>query len=353
MNILHIIPSLEYNGAAAQLELLTRRLSGIHQLRICCLSGDGPGAAKLRGQGQHVECLRWTRTFDPAAWWRLRDLLKSTSPALVHVWGLPALRALALTGRHWLSRTLVSPPLPHAAKQIHRLDRWLLRRVRGVAPWSIAEADVLKQVGLADRQVTIIPPGIEVAQDIANEREFSKDILCVGPLEPRKGFRDAIWGLDMLRTVFETTRLTFVGDGSQRPYLEWFAGCLQMNGQVRFLGWRDDVSDLVSRGHVYWAPAVGGRQALLEAMAAGCPVIAADHPMMREIVMDGETGYLVPTGDKVACCKRTRALFLDGDLARSIGDAARRHVIQHFSADQYAERWGKQYAAAASASLAA
>lgn len=352
MNILHIIPSLDCNGAAAQLGILTKRRAGDRRLRICSLAGDGVGAARLRACGQHVDCLGWTRAFDPVAWRRLRRLLKSSAPDLIHVWGLPALRALAAADRSRLPRTLVSSPLP-AAQQVNRLDRWLLRRVRLAAAWSHAEAAALKQLGLNDRQVTIVPPGVEAAPVIPRGRDSGRDILCVGPLEPRKGFRDALWALDILRYVFDDATLTFVGAGPQRAYLEWFAGRLQITKRVRFLGARDDVPQLLARGCVAWTPAAGGRQAVLEAMAAGCPVVVADHPMMRELATDGQSGYLIPPGDKVALCKRTRALFLDEELARRMGEAARRHVLAHFDAGLCAERWSAQYRAAADAAAAA
>jgi glycosyltransferase involved in cell wall biosynthesis len=354
MNILHIISTLDHNGGAAQLELLAKRMRGAHQLRICCLGGEGSRAARLRGQHRlQVDCLRWTRTFDPAAWLRFRDILKGGAADVLHVWGLPALRALALAGRRWLADAMVSLNLHTAAPQIGRLDRWCLQRVRMVTVGSSAEATACKQLGLADRQVTVIPPGVETPADTVNESGPDGDILCIGPLEPRKGFRDAIWGLDILRYVFPEARLTLVGDGSHRDYLEWFAGCVKLTDSVRFHGPCDDVTPLLSRGGVLWAPAVGGRHVVLQAMAAGLPVVAADHPALRELVTDGETGCLIPAGDKIAICKKTRSLFLDDGLARSMSAAARQHVAQHFAADLCAQRWRWQYSAASSTALAA
>jgi glycosyltransferase involved in cell wall biosynthesis len=358
MHILHIIPTLDHNGAAAQLELLAKRMRGAHQLQICCLGGDSSRAARLRGQGLQVDCLRWTRTFDPAAWLRFRDILKSGAPDLLHVWGLPALRALALAGRRWLADAMVSLNLHTASSQINRLDRWCLQRVRMVAAGSSAEATACRQLGLADRQVTVIPPGVEMPgvstpANIVNDSQPARDILCIGPLEPRKGFRDAIWGLDILRFVFTDARLTLVGDGSHRDYLEWFTGCVKLTDSVRFHGPCDDVTPLLARGSVLWAPAVGSRHAVLQAMAAGLPVVAADHPAMRELVTDGETGCLIPAGDKIAICKKTRSLFVDDGLARTMSAAARRHVAQHFDADLCAQRWRWQYSSATSTALAA
>ena len=100
---------------------------------------------------------------------------------------------------------------------------------------------------------------------------------------------------------------------------------------------------------VCWSPTVAGngRQIVLEAMAAGRPVVAADRPGLQELIVDGQTGFIVPPGDKVTVCKRTRSLLHDADMAKSIGEAARVHVAANFSAQRCAERWSDQYAAAA------
>ncbi len=345
MSIFHLIPRLGYSGAASQLGLLAKYLPRTLPQRICCLGSDGPMARRLRSLGRDVTCLHWTRAFDPTPLWTLRHLLQDDRPDLIHVWGLKALRTLGLVQRRLLPRTLVSLSRAQTRVKFSRLDRWLLRQCRGMVTFSEAEANTCREIGSA---VTVIPPGVEVAGDAFAEAPPAKRILTIGALEPRKGFRDAIWALDVLRYVFPDVRMTLVGDGSQRAALGRFARGLEIAGQVEFLGERDDVPKLLHRTDVVWAPTLQGtsRQVVLEAMAAGRAVVAADHPALREIVTDGKTGFFAAPGDKIGFCKRSRGLFLDPAAAREMGDAARRHVERHFRAESLAARWAALYAAA-------
>ena len=348
MKILHLIPSLDYCGAAAQLGLLSKHLPQSHAMHVCCLGGEGPWAQRLRQQGRSVDCLNWTRVCDPTPPWKLHRLLKSLAPDVIHAWGVPALRALGLIGRRWLPRTLVSQPLPHRRKQMGPLDRWLLRRVRAVVASSQAEAALCHEVGVRNRHLVVVPPGVEVVEFNRKRADSQNEsILCIGALEARKGFRDAIWAFDILHYVFGDARLLLVGDGPQRADLHRFADGLEMSDHVDFLGWRDDVPELLHDADVCWAPTVActSRQVVLESMAAGCPVVAADRPDLRELILEGQTGFLVPAGDKVAICKRTRSLFRNPALARQIGEAARAHVAHHFAPATFAQRWTDQYAA--------
>lgn len=354
MNILHIIPKLDYCGAAAQLGVLARHLPDTCRLHICCLSRPGPWAQRLRQQGRRVDCLNWSRVFDPTPLWNLRRHLKQEPPDVIHAWGRPALRALALAGRHWLPRTLLSHPLSGKSNEVGRIDVWLLKRVRLIAASSLAEANLLGGAGISANRIDVIKPGVEVSLHSAgssgrDESRSAPRILCVGAMERPNSFRDAIWAFDMWRHAVQASRLQLAGAGSQRAYLEWFAACLKLSSSVDFLGQRDDVPQLMSAADMCWSPsgATSNQQVVLEAMAAGIPVIAGERLGLREWIVDGTTGFIVPAGDKVAICKRTRSLTLDQNLRHAVGAAARQHMSQHFSAAACAERWAEQYAAAA------
>jgi glycosyltransferase involved in cell wall biosynthesis len=350
MNILHLIPSLHYTGAAAQVGLLSKHLGASCDLRICCLGDDGPWAHRLRQQGRRVDCLHWTRTFDPTPLWKLRRLVTGESPDLIQVWGLEALRWLGWIGRRWLGRTIVAHPAPLRRPEVSRIDRWLLRRVGAVVAPSRAEADLCRQLGVVEARLRVVPPAVDIPQTVPPRRSAQPGprIFCVGNLEPHKGWRDAVWAFDILRYVFKDARLVFVGDGPQRAYLEWFAQSLQVTHRVDFLGPCDEAAALLDGADICWAPAPrgAGRQAVLEAMAAGRPVVAADRLALRELIDDERTGFLIAPGDKVALCKRTRGLLLDAGLAQALGAAARQHVSRSFAADQVALQWRDVYRAA-------
>ena len=87
----------------------------------------------------------------------------------------------------------------------------------------------------------------------------------------------------------------------------------------------------------------GQPNAVMEAMAAGVPVVASDIPGNRELVVHGETGYLVPVAGRAARARTTDQIFTDPALAAKLGAAARQRMAEHFSLEQNIERHAEMY----------
>jgi glycosyltransferase involved in cell wall biosynthesis len=115
--------------------------------------------------------------------------------------------------------------------------------------------------------------------------------------------------------------LEIVGDGPDREQLE----SLPHDERVRFAGERDDVPQLLAASSVFVlsSRSEGLPISVLEAMAAGLPVVASDVGGLREQVVDGETGLLVPAGDAAALADALARLIDDPSLRRTMGDASR------------------------------
>jgi len=161
----------------------------------------------------------------------------------------------------------------------------------------------------------------------------------------QSGFQEAIWALDILRYVHSDLHLVLAGDGPDRARLEAFVAGVRIAAAVHFVAPGADVPALMSRAEVVWVPGrvEGGMQVVLEAMAAGRPVVASNWPRLAELIREGETGYLVPPGDKTTIARQTERLLADADLRRSMGEAARRRAAEHFRADELAERCARVY----------
>jgi glycosyltransferase involved in cell wall biosynthesis len=112
----------------------------------------------------------------------------------------------------------------------------------------------------------------------------------------------------------------------------------EREGVVQWLGQRDDVAELWARSHIAVLPSYreGLPKALLEAAACGRPMVATDVPGCREIVIDGETGLLVPARDSASLAQALARLAADAALRKHMGDAARRRVVDHFSQERVA-----------------
>src|SRR5437762_3430590 len=100
MKILLLIDALDYSGSARQIHLLGPIFAKEHvAVEVCCLGRAGPWVESLRRLGVTVHTLDWTRWFDPSVLWNLREILHRFGPDLIHVWRLPALRALAVVAK--------------------------------------------------------------------------------------------------------------------------------------------------------------------------------------------------------------------------------------------------------------
>ncbi len=348
--ILFVIPSLDYGGAARQLTLIVEGLPRERfRSRVLVLGHAAPWGKELRAAGVEVDFLEWKRTFDAAPFFQVRRLLADLKPDVVHVWGRPALRAVAAVGRvHRPGRLFVSAALSPGRPTIW-FDRWLLRRADAVMAFSQAEADRCRRLGVRNERVAVVAPGVRPAPNVAPATEMpaGRLLLGIGPIEPHKGFRDAVWALDILHyLLYEDFQcLVLAGDGSDRPRVEEFARATGTQRRVTFLGRQADLTPWLNAAELVWIPSRtgGGVCAALEAMAAGRPVIATRLPDLAEVVADGVAGRLVPPGDKTELARQTRFLLNDADRRLAYGEAGRRRAAEHYSVEKLIQRAAALY----------
>ncbi|MFO0929069.1 MAG: glycosyltransferase [Gemmataceae bacterium] len=158
-------------------------------------------------------------------------------------------------------------------------------------------------------------------------------VVVPGPITRHHGQFDAVWAADILAFLHPDLHLVLLGDGPDVDRVRHFVGSCQRERVVHFPGVVADPLPWLTRADVVWIPALrdSGRMATLEAMAAGRPVIASRQPGLSELVVDGETGFLVPPGDKTERCRLTRTLLADPVLAQTMGAAGRRRVTEQFA----------------------
>lgn len=159
------------------------------------------------------------------------------------------------------------------------------------------------------------------------------DTLLVGGagrLEPVKGFAYFVEAARRLAEQWPEVRFILAGDGSQRSFLEGQAADLSL--QFDFLGMRDDIPALMAAMDVFVLPSLneGMGRVLIEAAAAGAPVVATAVGGVPEIVKDGVTGLLVPPENATALAAAMQRLLADGETRRRMGETARAEVAPHY-----------------------
>ncbi|MBM3269292.1 MAG: glycosyltransferase [Candidatus Sericytochromatia bacterium] len=170
-------------------------------------------------------------------------------------------------------------------------------------------------------------------------------VVTAARLADQKGLHHLLAAFPAVRARVPGAALLVAGEGERRADLEREARDLGLDGAVRFLGRRDDVSRLLAAADVFCLPSLseGLPLAIAEAMAAGLPVVATPVGGVPEIVQDGETGFLVPPGDAGALAARLAALLADARLREQMGAWGRLRASRHFSLERMATRFEALY----------
>jgi glycosyltransferase involved in cell wall biosynthesis len=170
-------------------------------------------------------------------------------------------------------------------------------------------------------------------------------VLTIARLDEQKGLKY------LLQTAQSVPDAVFVlvGDGPERSALESQAQSLGVDGHVVFLGHRQDIPDLLANCDLFVLPSLfeGLPVSVLEAMAAGKPVIASDIGGTDEAVVHGVSGLLVPPGDAEALAAAIQKLLLDAPLRQEFGKAGKARAVSVFSAESMVQRVSSLYEALA------
>lgn len=234
------------------------------------------------------------------------------------------------------------------------IDRVILRLIRLLAERAVATSHAIAETleGCGER-LRIVFNGIDLSEyeNVSADRQVRENlgaqpdqplVVTIGRIEPLKGQHVFLEAIPAVRTRHPKAFFAFVGGPAvNKP--EYEAGlkarCVELGVQdcVCFAGIRKDVPAILAASDVLVLPTVGTEgfgRTVVEAMAAGRPVVATDCGGPREIIEDGETGFLVPTNAPQALADKTSFLLSHPDEARLMGEKGRRRAFALFSLDR-------------------
>lgn len=363
LKITYVLPNVESGGTERHVLQLVRRIDPLRfSLSLVTVAGGGSL------HGTFAERIPVTVMGDPARGRRFRKsyleqlvtlgaltrLLRERKPDILHAY-LPAANVLGPVAARLagVRRTIVSK----RAMAEYKARFPLLRRMEPIgnrlADVILVNSDAVRRdVERTERHwegkfrkiyngVTPIEPWAPDEAMAFRRREGIRAdalvALCVSNFYPYKGHEELVEAAARIVPAFQNVIFLMVGrDSGTMEATRARVRARGIEGSVRFVGSRTDVPDLLRASDLFVHPSreEGFSNAILEAMAAGLPVVACDVGGNPEAVTDGETGRLVPSRNAAAFASAVAELLADPEKRKAMGEAGRHRATERFSLDR-------------------
>lgn len=360
--VLHVQKITGIAGSEAHLLTLLPRLreQGVRPTMLALVAPQGGAEAfveRMRAAGVPTETLPIRGHADPGLPLRLARHVRRGGYDAVHthllhgdLYGRVAAR---LAGRPVLSTYHCDDPF-HLLRGVRQADAATARLCTRIVCISHAVADFVdRRIGVPRRLLRVIHYGMEppVERGGADLRALvgaapgERIVGIVGRLVEQKGHVYLLRALPALLRAAPDVRLAVVGDGGLRGELQALAAELGVADRVHFLGYRSDAQHLTGQFEVAVIPSLfeGFGMVCLEAMGAARPVVASRVSAIPEIIIDGETGVLVPPRDPGALAAAVLRLLNDPARAREMGARGRRRLEDEFTVDAMVQKTADLY----------
>ncbi len=362
MRVLILSTSMGMGGADQQILSVTEALrTRGWDARIVSMTALGPMGLRARQLGIPIDSLDMPRGVpDPRGVLRLAGLIRSWKPDILH----SQLAHANLMAR--LLRPLVRVPVListiHSTFDGGRIRLLSYRLTDRLADHTTIISNASARRYLAGRAVPpdrlkVIPNGVDtgrfrplpgVRAGLRRELGLGETFawLAVGRFETAKDYPTMLAAFARVLASRPDSVLLLVGRGSLQPETEELARSLGIANRVRFLGVRGDIPELISAadGYVLSSAWEGMPIVLLEAGAAGIPIVTTAVGGTAEVVLDGETGFLAPPRDPAALGDAMlRLAGLSAEERRKLGRRGREHIEAHYSLPHIVDLWEQMY----------
>lgn len=361
MRILQLVAQTKVGGAenfgfALGSELARRG----HEVLLLANRDNGPLLQRPLPPGMQARALRRESRLDPGILRFLGDALRNFRPEIIHahsyeasVWG----RLLGLLAPE--AGVLVHIHSSRFVRNHSRLriltDRVLFQRADRVIVLNDAQRDFLrKRIGLGSEMIETVPNGIDVAgfarpdgRPRAETAQSTRTVVCVASLTDVKNHAALLRAWVTVRAARPDLRLVLVGDGPLRSGLEALAASLGISDAVEFVGAQMEIRPYLWDADLFVLPSLNEALPLsvLEAMAAGLPIVASSVGAIPDIVRAPLCGLVVTPGDIAGLSAAIVGILQDPSEARRKGEAGANEVRQRYGLERCVDRIEEIYTA--------
>jgi len=353
IRICHVVLSLRPGGLEnGVVNVINGLPSPQFQSSVICLQESGEFAERIKDRSVEVVPMGLKPGNDPKMPFQVASVLRRLKPHIVHTRNIEAFFYGAVAAK--IAR------VPHVIHSEHgrtfpetRLRSWVQRAlVRGTdctfAVTARLREDLVRYIGLPASRIEVLYNGVDLGKFSAARPPRAPDapirIGSVGRMVPVKNYPLLLEALAKLPADCRWT-CRLVGDGPERDRLRTIALQLGLQDRVEFLGHREDVAALLQEMDIFVLPSIseGMSNTLLEAMAAGAAAIASDVGGNSEIVANGASGLLFPSGDAATLGEHLARLINDEGLRTRLCNAARERMHAEFSITGMIDRYASLY----------
>ena len=295
---------------------------------------------------------------DALAFLQLRAMFRSWKPDVVHTHtakagavGRTAARtagvpAVVHTFHGHVLRGYFSPPVEFFFRSVERTLARMTDRIVTLSP--ALKADLVGMGIAKPEKIDVVPLGMNLDPllDCASRRGELRSELGIRPDQPLIGIVGRLVPIKNHRLFLEAARsmvdsgnparFVLVGDGALRDSLQALAGELGITERVHFLGWKQDMVPVYAALDLLALTSdnEGTPVAVIEAMAAGIPVVSTAVGGVPDVIRNGETGWLVPPGDAPALCRAWLGVLQGDERVESVKNRARREALERFGREK-------------------
>ena len=360
--VLRVITRLNVGGPATHVSLVDRGLATLGWETLLVHGVVESNEAEVDVDALDIPTRRLPtlhRAIDPAADVRslvaVARVIRAYRPHVIHTHlskaGLIGRAAALATSRavriHTFHGNVFGGYFSHRTSQaILMLERGLGRSTHRIVALSARQRAELLELGIGRAErIRVVPLGLDLGRFASPDRAAARArlgipsdallVLAMGRLVPIKRLERLIDAVALVAPQFPSLRLAMVGDGEERATLEALADARGIRDVVGFAGWSSDTPSWYAAADMVTLTSdrEGTPLALIEAAASGRPVVAGDVGGVADIVIDGETGFVVAHDDVPAFADRLSRLASDPGLRDKLGSAAPARAMS-FSADR-------------------
>jgi L-malate glycosyltransferase len=358
IHVMQIIHTLDFGGAERLAATISHSLPrDAFQVSVCGLfGGAGPLTAELLRRSVPHFYLEAEKRSKLSLLYGLYRLLREQRVDIVQVHGAYGLMHSFLPARLAGVKIIYTE---HAKQSILRVRRAGLaaRYLPSFIARTVCVSDNLRvffreTLGVRENRLTLVYNGIDVARFRSEHPAFpdkvaQRTIGCIARLTEAKDHGNLLAAFAEVVKLRGPLRLVLVGDGELRGAIEQMVAELGISAYVDLLGSRDDIPELLSRMDIFVLPSKreGFPVAILEAMAAGRPVVATEVGGVCEVITSGENGIIVPAGDSAKLAQALLRLLDDPPAARLMALKGEQLVSASFDVQQMSGQYARLFRA--------